>query len=135
MDAKFTKRFEDYKKSLASLSEARLRDLSDSFILSGTGAKFSITFDLAWKVMKDVLIQRYDINNFIAGSPREVIRTAFSANLIDDDEWLEMLKVRNELAHDYDGSIILFNCQNIITRYIDRMMDFQLRVEQVIREC
>jgi hypothetical protein len=31
MDAKFTKRFEDYKRSLASLSEARLRDLSDSF--------------------------------------------------------------------------------------------------------
>jgi nucleotidyltransferase substrate binding protein (TIGR01987 family) len=134
MDAKFTKRFEDYKRSLASLSEARSRDLSDSFVLSGTGAKFSITFDLAWKVMKDVLIQRYDISNFIAGSPREVIRTSFSANLIDDDEWLDMLKVRNELSHDYDGSIILFHCQNIITSYIDKMVDFQLRVEQVIRE-
>lgn len=38
---------------------ARERDLKDSFVLSGTGAKFSITFDLAWKVMKDVLVQHY----------------------------------------------------------------------------
>jgi nucleotidyltransferase substrate binding protein (TIGR01987 family) len=134
MDAKFTKRFEDYKRSLASLSEARTRDLSDSFVLSGTGAKFSISFDLAWKVMKDVLIQRYDINNFIAGSPREVLKAAFTANLIDDDEWMDMLKVRNELSHDYDGSIVLFHCQNIVTSYIDKMLDFQLRVEHILEE-
>ena len=49
MDAKFTKRFENYKRSLASLAEARQRDLTDSFVLSGTSAKFCITFDLAWK--------------------------------------------------------------------------------------
>ena len=61
MDAKFTKRFESYKKSLASLAEARERDLSDSFVLSGTSAKFCITFDLAWKVMKDILVQFYDV--------------------------------------------------------------------------
>jgi nucleotidyltransferase substrate binding protein (TIGR01987 family) len=134
MDEKFTKRFEDYKKSLASLSEARFRDLSDSFVLSGTGAKFSITFDLAWKVMKDVLIQRYDITNFIAGSPREVIKTAFSANLIDDDVWLEMLKVRNELSHDYDGSVALFHCQNIVMNYIDKMLELEKRVEQVLQD-
>jgi nucleotidyltransferase substrate binding protein (TIGR01987 family) len=133
MDAKFTKRFEDYKRSLASLSEARTRDLSDSFVLSGTGAKFSITFDLAWKVMKDILIQHYGITNFVAGSPREVLRTSFGANLIDDDEWLAMLKVRNELSHDYDGTVILFHCQNIVTSYIDKMLDFQHRVEQVLQ--
>ena len=57
MDEKFMKRYESFKNSLASLSEARERDLSDSFVLSGTNAKFSITFDLAWKVMKDILVQ------------------------------------------------------------------------------
>lgn len=44
-----TKRFESYKKSLASLAEARERDLSDSFVLSGTSAKFCITFDFHMK--------------------------------------------------------------------------------------
>ena len=34
-------------------------------------ARFSITFDLSWKVMKDILVQYYSIMDFIAGSPRE----------------------------------------------------------------
>ena len=49
------KRFESFKKSLDSLAEAKERDKSDSFVLSGTSAKFSITFDLAWKVIKDTI--------------------------------------------------------------------------------
>lgn len=49
MDEKFNRRFVSFTKSLDALAEARERDLSDSFVLSGTSAKFSITFDLAWK--------------------------------------------------------------------------------------
>ena len=132
MDAKFTKRFESFKKSLASLTEARQRDLSDSFVLSGTSAKFCITFDLAWKVMKDILIQHYAITNFVSGSPREVLRTSFQADLIADDVWLEMLKVRNELSHDYDGEIVLQHCQTIIHTYVDMLSVFQEKVEELL---
>lgn len=57
MDEKFMRRYESFKKSFASFSEARERDVTDSFVLSGTSAKFSITFDLAWKVMKDILVK------------------------------------------------------------------------------
>ena len=102
MDEKCNRRFLSFCNSLDALSEARQRDLSDSFVLSGTSAKFSITFDLAWKVMKDILVQYYAITGFVTGSPREVLREAYKANLISDDDWMEMLKVRNELAHDYD---------------------------------
>lgn len=75
------KRFQSYKKSLSSLTEARERDMNDSFVLSGTSAKFSITFDLAWKTMKDILIEHYSITDFIAGSPREVLKKSFQANM------------------------------------------------------
>ena len=44
MDAKFERRFKSFCNSLDALAEARQRDLTDSFVLSGTGAKFSITF-------------------------------------------------------------------------------------------
>ena len=57
MDEKFNRRFTSFCNSLDALSEAKNRDFSDSFVLSGTSAKFSITFDLAWKVMKDILVQ------------------------------------------------------------------------------
>ncbi len=82
MDEKFMRRYESFKNSLASLSEARERDMSDSFVLSGTSAKFSITFDLAWKVMKDILVQYYAITGFVVGSPREVLRESFQAGMI-----------------------------------------------------
>lgn len=80
--------------------------MSDSFVLSGTSAMFSITFDLARKVMKDILVQYYAITGFVAGSPREVLRESFQAGMIQGDEWLTMSKTRNQLAHDYDGEIV-----------------------------
>ena len=135
MDAKFTKRFESYKRSLAALTEARQRDITDSFVLSGTCAKFCITFDLAWKVMKDILIQHYAITNFVSGSPREVLRTSFQAELITGDEWMDMLKVRNELSHDYDGEVVATHCQTIIHAYVDIMFVFQEKVEEILKCC
>ena len=65
MDAKFERRFLSFYNSLDALAEARQRDLSDSFVLSGTSAKFSITFDLAWKVMKDILVEYYAMTGLL----------------------------------------------------------------------
>lgn len=129
MDEKFIRRFESFQNSLDSLAEARERDLSDSFVLSGTSAKFSITFDLAWKVMKDILVQYYAITGFVTGSPREVLKQSFQAKLITGDEWIDMLKIRNQLAHDYDGVIVKEHCQTIIHLYIDKLYDFKTVVE------
>ena len=125
MDEKFYRRFLSFCKSLDALAEARQRDLTDSFVLSGTSAKFSITFDLAWKVMKDILIQYYAITGFVSGSPREVLREAFKANLISDEAWMNMLKVRNELTHDYDCEIVKTHCNTIVEKYIDLFYDFE----------
>ena len=132
MDEKFNRQFLSFCNSLDALSEARQRDLSDSFVLSGTSAKFSITFDLAWKVMKDILVQYYAITGFVTGSPREVLREAYKANLISDDDWMEMLKVRNELAHDYDCEIVKTHCDKIVETYIDLFYDFENVVKQLI---
>lgn len=131
MDAKFNKRFQSFCNSLDALAEARQRDLADSFVLSGTGAKFSITFDLAWKVMKDILVQYYAITGFVTGSPREVLREAYKANLISDGAWMDMLKVRNALIHDYDCEIVKTHCTVIVEKYIDLFYDFEYVVKQL----
>lgn len=132
MDAKFERRYQSFRNSLDALSEAKKRDLSDTFVLSGTGAKFSITFDLAWRVMKDILVQHYAITGFVAGSPREVLKESFKAELIDSDEWMEMLKVRNELSHDYDGVIVAEHCRTIVDRYIDLFYEFEKKVDALL---
>ena len=131
MERKFTKRFQSYKRSLEALSEARERDMEDSFVLSGTGAKFSITFDLAWKTMKDILIEHYAIIDFVAGSPREVLKKAFQAGMISGDEWIQMLEIRNQLTHDYDGEIVKTHCQTIVQTYINKFEEFQAWVEKL----
>ena len=125
MDTKFDRRFQSFCNSLDALAEARERDLTDSFVLSGTSARFSITFDLSWKVMKDILVQYYAITGFVTGSPRDVLREAFKANLISDDAWMDMFKVRNELAHDYDSEIVKTHCNTIVKEYIDLFYEFK----------
>ena len=129
MERKFMRRFQSYKNSLESLSEARDRDMNDSFVLSGTSANFSITFDLAWKTMKDILIEYYAITDFVAGSPREVLKKAFQVGMITGDVWMQMLEVRNRLTHDYDGEIVKEHCRTIIDVYIGKLEEFQLWVE------
>lgn len=131
MERKYMRRFQSYKNSLKSLSEARDRDMSDSFVLSGTSAKFGITFDLAWKTMKDILIEHYAITDFVAGSPREVLRKAFQAGMITGDVWMQMLEVRNRLTHDYDGEIVKEYCQTIVNVYIEKLKEFQSWVEGI----
>ena len=131
MDAKFMKRFESFRRSLDTLNEARERDLSDSFVLSGTSAKFSITFDLAWKTMKDILIEYFAITDFVAGSPREVLKKAFQTEMITGDVWMQMLEIRNRLTHDYDGEIVKTYCRTIVDVYIEKLKEFQLWVEGI----
>ena len=134
MDEKFIRRFRSFCNSLAALAEARERDMTDSFVLSGTSAKFSITFELAWKVMKDILIQYYNIINFVSGSPKEVLKQSFQAKLIDDQRWLAMLQVRNQLAHDYDGKIIQEYCERIRDDYVDLFFSFERTVQRLLEE-
>ena len=134
MDAKFNRRFLSFCNSLDALAEARQRDLSDSFVLSGTSAKFSITFDLSWKVMKDILVKKLGILDFAIGSPRDTLRQAFVNGLIQNDEWIQMLRVRNQLAHDYDGTFAAEKFQDVIKVYYPLFEEFREHVKKYYSE-
>lgn len=134
MEKKYIERYNSYKRSLAGLEEARYRDPSDSFVLSGTIAKYNLTFDLAWKVMKDVLLEDYGISDFASGSPRETLRTAASNGMIADDRWLAMLRLRNNLTHDYDGRIAANSFRVILEEYLPLMNQFQEYMEDHLRK-
>ena len=46
------KKFDNYKRNLAVLSRAGEQDLSNEFIIGGIIDKFSLQFELGWKVLK-----------------------------------------------------------------------------------
>jgi len=130
MEEKSTKRFLSFQKSLSNLYRSVGADPDDDFVLSATAQTFNLTFDLAWKVMKDIIVIDFGIADFATGSPRETLRTAYSVDLIKDDAWLEMLHVRNTLIHDYDGDVAVRYFPDITERFYPLMVTFQNKARE-----
>lgn len=117
MESKYINRYNTFCRSIKNLEKSRYADPEKDFVLSGTVLNFSLTFDISWKVLKDILIKKMEILDFAVGSPRETLQTAFANGLIDDDQWMQMLKTRNRLAHDYDGELASEKFQDIVQVY------------------
>lgn len=125
MESKFINRYNTFCKSLENLKKSKSANPKDDFVLEGTVQIYNLTFDLSWKVMKDILVKHMGILDFATGSPRETLQTAYANRLIDDDIWIRMLKTRNQLAHDYDGSLAEQEFNEIISAFYDTFVEFR----------
>lgn len=98
-DIRWKQRFSNYRLALANLTEGIEISKPSDLEKSGIIQIFEYTFELAWKTMKDYLKEMEVEVNY----PREVIKTAFSYELIEDgDIWIDMLEKRNLMSHTYD---------------------------------
>ena len=79
--------------------------------------------------MKDIIIQYFAVVDFPKGSPREVLRKAYEFQLISDEAWLDMLRDRNDLTHDYDGEIVKEVCKRLINCYLALFEEFRKTAE------
>lgn len=125
MENKYINRYYTFCKSLQHLEKSRIANPDADFVLEGTVQNFNLTFDISWKVMKDILVKRMSVTDFAIGSPRDTLQAAFTNGLIFDDEWLQMLRIRNQLAHDYDGSLAAETFTLIITVFYDCFAKFR----------
>lgn len=130
MENKYINRYHTFCKSLKNLEKSRFADPKADFVPEGTVLNFSLTFDISWKVMKDILVKQMEILNFAMGSPREVFQQAFANGIIDDDRWMQMLRSRNQLAHDYDGTFAAEKFQDIIQIYYPLFEKFKSDAEK-----
>lgn len=117
MENKYINRYNTFCKSLKNLEKSRYADPKKDFVLEGTVLNFNLTFDIAWKVMKDILVKQMEVLDFATDSPRETLQQAFVNRIIDSDQWMQMLRVRNQLAHDYDGSLAMEKFEDIVKIY------------------
>lgn len=103
-DVRWLQRYESYKKALARLtgiteSERRAAELSD-LEKSGLIQWFELAYELAWKVMQDLLVSKGYA--FVKG-PNGTLKMAIQDGLIDDqDGWRNMMQARNLSTHTYD---------------------------------
>ena len=128
------KKFDNFKSNLAVLSRAHEEDVENEFIISGIIDKFFIQFELAWKVLKELL--RYEGERTAnTGSPREIIKAAYTMyEFIDEEIWLSMLKERNNMPHIYDGEEAKRLVKKILEQYIPMFRAMQEAIENRYRE-
>ena len=105
-DIRWIQRYANYHKACSRLlaiteSDRFMEDLSELEI-EGLVQRFEYTFELAWKVLQDLLV--YKGYEFMSG-PNGTLKMAFEDGLIaSHDEWRMMAKSRNTLSHVYDES-------------------------------
>lgn len=123
------KKFENFKSNLAVLRQASSQDLSNEFIISGIIDKFSLQFELGWKVLKELLAYEGSSAGTI-GSPRGVIKAAFVIYpFMNETIWLDMLKDRNDMTHIYDGAEAQKMADKIIAIYIPEFNRVEKNIE------
>lgn len=100
MEERWKQRKEDLKNAVTRLQEALYEENATDIVIDGVLHRFEFSFELAWKTMKDYLEYMGIVEK--TGSPREIIKSAFKAELIEDGEgWIEMMLARNTLSHLY----------------------------------
>ena len=123
---RFEERKHDLKNAKDRLKEA-LEEEANDLAVDGVLHRYEFTFELAWKTLKDYL--EYLGVQLDTGSPREIIKEAFAAGIIEDGEiWIKMMLSRNELSHLYDEEAsreiydnIKENYMNEIKKLVNRM--------------
>ncbi len=114
------KKVENFKNSFQNLKE--IYDYEEPYtniLLTGIVALFEICFEQSWKAMKECL-EHSGYDTAKTGSPRMIIKLAYQANMILDEEaWLEALVSRNNVAHAYNKEIALEIVRKTKSKYVD----------------
>ena len=97
------KKLENFARCLEILQTADKEvAMKDEIYRMGVIGQFNLTFELAWKALKEMLTE-YGVDAAKTGSPREVLREGYSSGFLNDaDIWLDMMKRRNTAVHAYD---------------------------------
>ena len=100
-ELRWHQRYESFSKALFSLTSACARETYDELERAGLIQTFIFTYELSWKVMKDLELYEGSVVN----SPREVIRQGFMLGYLDENDcesFLIALEKRNIFSHAYD---------------------------------
>ncbi|MFZ1731380.1 MAG: HI0074 family nucleotidyltransferase substrate-binding subunit [Bacteroidota bacterium] len=100
-EIRWHQRFANFSKAVTRLLDACEQEHYSDLERSGLVQTFEFSFELAWNTLKDLLFYE----GLEAKTPRETIRTAFTAGYLSEDEAataIDALDKRNLLSHSYD---------------------------------
>ena len=101
-EIRWKQRFENFDKSYKLLKKYSNQEITTELERAGIIQFFEMTFELAWKVLKDYL----ESEGYMVKSPRETVKQAFQIGLIDNGHiWIDALSNRNLTTHTYDEEL------------------------------
>ena len=131
-DVRWKQRLSNLTKSLAHLAQAVEIDTPSIIQQAGTIQFFEMSFELAWKTLKDYLEEEGFVD---VKSPKATIKKAFEVELITDGHlWLEALENRNLAAHTYDDETAQEIYELICHSYFPLLETLKETLEQISHE-
>ena len=125
------KKFENFCRALSNLEDIYKYDEPyDNVTLTGLVGLYELCFEQAWKAMKDIL-QDQGFPEGQTGSPKQIIKTAYNAGMIKDEElWLDALMARNNVAHAYNDKIALSIVSETKEKFVGLFKDLKSEIEE-----
>src|SRR5665647_1881543 len=103
-DIRWKQRFMHFQKAFRLLEQTMAIEHPSDAERAGLIHFFEMSFELAWKVLKDYLEEE----GFTVVSPRDTLKQAFQAGLLENGHiWIEALKDRNLTVHTYEEKIAI----------------------------
>ena len=125
------KKYENFKSALANLKDIySYQEPFGNVEITGMVGLFEICFEQAWKAMKEVL-ENYGYAESATGSPRMILKTAYKAGMISDEElWLSALASRYNVAHAYNKAIAMDIINKTKKDYYNMFVKLAQTIEQ-----
>lgn len=118
-DIRWKQRFVHFRKAFLLLEQTMTIEHPSDAERAGLIQFFEMSFGLAWKVLKDYLEEE----GFTVASPRDALKQAFQAGLLEDGHvWIEALKDRNLTVHTYEEKIAVAVEQKIRDSYFPALL-------------
>lgn len=124
------KKYENFCRALYNLEDIKRYDEPyENVVLTGLVALYEICFEQSWKAIKEVLEQN-GFEESKTGSPRQVLKTAYSAGMIKNEKvWLEALVSRNNVAHAYNQEVALDIIHAVRDKYFQMFLELKQELE------
>jgi nucleotidyltransferase substrate binding protein (TIGR01987 family) len=125
------KKYENFCASLENMKDIySYNEPYDSVVVTGLVGLFEICFEQSWKMMKEILTE-HGYSESATGSPRMILKTAYAAGMIKDEElWLKALQDRNNAAHAYNEVIALDIIADAKEKFYDMFRELKAEIEQ-----
>ena len=117
-EIRWKQRFENFDKSYKLLKKYSNQEITTELERAGIIQFFEMTFELAWKVLKDYL----ESEGYMVKSQRETVKQAFQIGSIDNGHiWIDALSNRNLTTHTYDEELATKMTSEILNAYLPEL--------------